>query len=179
LHLLTIVHLYSIVAVGIELWGYGTRLSGLSEGGSLRGRAPINSIFLHLSLHFVRCVHYTGRVPAAFPPLRRRGVALALPDPLTARQEPTSRLCCWNRRCPGAERRKEPPVHANWNEEGRGKPGKFSFQLILDNGAQEYAIRPPAEDADALMDLFSMTETIYFDLGRRVLILGNISLGSE
>ena len=77
------------------------------------------------------------------------------------------------------ERRKEPPVHANWNEVGRGEPGKFSFQLILNNGAQEYAIRPPAEDADALMNLFSMTETIYFDLGRKVLILGNISLGSE
>ena len=29
-------------------------------------------------------------------------------------------------------------VHANWNEEERGEPGKFSFQLILDNGAEEY-----------------------------------------
>jgi hypothetical protein len=70
-------------------------------------------------------------------------------------------------------------VHANWNEEERGEPGKFSFQLILDNGAEEYAIRPPAEDADALMDLFSMTETIYFDLERKVLIFGNVSLGGE
>jgi hypothetical protein len=68
-------------------------------------------------------------------------------------------------------------VHANWNEEERGAPGKFSFQLILDNGAEEYAIRPPAEDADALMDLFSMSENLYFDLERQVLIFGNISLG--
>ncbi len=68
-------------------------------------------------------------------------------------------------------------VHANWNEEERGGPGKFSFQLILDNGAEEYAIRPPAEDADALMDLFSMSSPIYFDLERKVLIFGNISLG--
>ena len=68
-------------------------------------------------------------------------------------------------------------VHANWNEEERGAPGKFSFQLILDNGAEEYAIRPPAEDADALMDLFSMSETMYFDLERQVLIFNNISLG--
>jgi hypothetical protein len=29
------------------------------------------------------------------------------------------------------------------------------------------------------MDLVSMTETIYFDLGRKVLIFGNVSLGSE
>ena len=68
-------------------------------------------------------------------------------------------------------------VHANWNEEERGAPGKFSFQLILDNGAEEYAIRPPAEDADALMDLFSMSENMYFDLDRKVLIFSNISLG--
>lgn len=68
-------------------------------------------------------------------------------------------------------------VHANWSEEERGAPGKFSFQLILDSGAEEYAIRPPAEDADALMDLFSMSETMYFDLERQVLIFNNISLG--
>ena len=70
-------------------------------------------------------------------------------------------------------------VLANWNEEERGAPGKFSFQLILDNGAEEYAIRPPAEDADALMDLFAMSETMYFDLERQVLIFNNISLGGD
>ncbi len=68
-------------------------------------------------------------------------------------------------------------VHANWSEQERGAPGKFSFQLILDNGAEEYAIRPPAEDADVLMDLFKKSETVYFDMGRQVLIFGNISLG--
>ena len=68
-------------------------------------------------------------------------------------------------------------VHANWSEQKRGAPGKFSFQLILDNGAEEYAIRPPAEDSDVLMDLFKKSETIYFDTGRQVLIFGNISLG--
>ena len=68
-------------------------------------------------------------------------------------------------------------VHANWSEQERGAPGKFSFQLILDNGAEEYAIRPPAEDSDVLMDLFRRSETIYFDMGRQVLIFGNISLG--
>ncbi|MCA1687662.1 MAG: hypothetical protein LC714_03475 [Actinobacteria bacterium] len=68
-------------------------------------------------------------------------------------------------------------VHANWSEQERGAPGKFSFQLILDNGAEEYAIRPPAEDSDVLMELFEKTETIYFDLEREVLIFGSISLG--
>ena len=68
-------------------------------------------------------------------------------------------------------------VHANWNEEGRGEPGKFSFQLILDNGAEEYAIRPPAEDADVLMELFGRTDVLYFDMERKVLIFSNLSLG--
>ncbi len=68
-------------------------------------------------------------------------------------------------------------VHANWSEQERGAPGKFSFQLILDNGAEEYAIRPPAEDSDVLMDLFERSKTVYFDMGRQVLIFGNISLG--
>ncbi len=68
-------------------------------------------------------------------------------------------------------------VHANWSEQERGAPGKFSFQLILDNGAEEYAIRPPADDADVLMDLFDKSETIYFDMSRQVLIFGNLGLG--
>lgn len=68
-------------------------------------------------------------------------------------------------------------VHANWSEQERGAPGKFSFQLILDNGAEEYAIRPPAEDADVLMELFDKSETIYFDMSRQVLIFGNVPVG--
>ena len=68
-------------------------------------------------------------------------------------------------------------VHANWSEQERGEPGQFSFQLILDNGAEEYAVRPPAEDSDVLLDLFKKSDTIYFDMGRQVLIFGNISLG--
>ena len=67
-------------------------------------------------------------------------------------------------------------VHANWSEQERGEPGKFSFQLILDNGAEEYAIRPPAEDSDVLIDLFKKSETVYFDMSRQVLIFGSISL---
>ncbi len=68
-------------------------------------------------------------------------------------------------------------VHANWSEQERGEPGKFSFQLILDNGAEEYAIRPEAEDADVLIELFKLTDKIYFDMSRQVLIFGNIPLG--
>ena len=69
-------------------------------------------------------------------------------------------------------------VHANWSEQERGAPGKFSFQLILDSGAEEYAIRPPAEDADVLVELFTLTDKIYFDMSRQVLIFGDVPLGS-
>jgi len=68
-------------------------------------------------------------------------------------------------------------VHANWSEQERGAPGKFSYQLILDNGAEEYAIRPEAEDADVLIELFKLTDKIYFDMSRQVLLFGNISVG--
>jgi hypothetical protein len=68
-------------------------------------------------------------------------------------------------------------LHANWSEQERGESGKFSFQLILDNGAEEYAIRPDAEDADVLVELFGMTDKIYFDVSRQVLIFGSIPLG--
>ena len=68
-------------------------------------------------------------------------------------------------------------LHANWSEQERGGPGKFSYQLILDNGAEEYAIRPEAEDADVLIELFTLTDKIYFDMSRQVLIFGNIPVG--
>ena len=69
-------------------------------------------------------------------------------------------------------------VHANWSEQERGAPGKFSFQLILDDGAEEYAIRPPADDADVLVELFKLTDKIYFDMSRQVLIFGDVPVGS-
>ena len=68
-------------------------------------------------------------------------------------------------------------VHANWSEQERGAPGKFSFQLILDDGAEEYAIRPDAEDADVLVELFKLTDKIYFDMSRQILIFGSMPIG--
>lgn len=67
-------------------------------------------------------------------------------------------------------------VHANWNEEERGAPGKFSFQLILDNGADEYVLRPTAEDSDVLVDMLEQTGTLYFDTERCVLVFSDISV---
>jgi hypothetical protein len=65
---------------------------------------------------------------------------------------------------------------ASWTEEERGGPGTFTFQLILDNGAEEYVIRPTNEDADVLTDLLEQTRTVFFDMERQVLIFGDISV---
>src|SRR3712207_7523034 len=32
-------------------------------------------------------------------------------------------------------------IHANWSAQERGESGKFSYQLILDEGAAEYVLR--------------------------------------
>jgi hypothetical protein len=68
-------------------------------------------------------------------------------------------------------------AHSNWNEEERGAPGKFSFQLVLDNGANEYVIRPVAPDAKVIRKLLSKSESLFFDTERGVLIARNLPLG--
>jgi hypothetical protein len=68
-------------------------------------------------------------------------------------------------------------AHANWNEEERGAPGKFSFQLVLDDGAEEYVIRPTVDDAKVILKLLERSATVYFDMERRVLIPNNVPLG--
>ena len=61
-------------------------------------------------------------------------------------------------------------IHSNWSEQGEGAPGKFSVQFILDNGAEEYVIRPTAQDTKVLVKLLQSSESLYFDTERRVLI---------
>lgn len=68
-------------------------------------------------------------------------------------------------------------VHSNWNEEERGEPGKFSIQLILDDGAEEYVLRPTAQDTKVIVKLLESSSSQYFDLERRALIANDISLG--
>ena len=68
-------------------------------------------------------------------------------------------------------------VQASWSERERGGPGAFTFQLILDNGVDEYVIRPTADDADVLLELLESSDTATFDLERKVLMFQNLSLG--
>jgi len=62
-------------------------------------------------------------------------------------------------------------IHGNYNKEGEGEPGKFSLQLILDEGAEESALRIPAEDVRTLMLMIDDAKSIYFDTERGALIL--------
>ena len=65
-------------------------------------------------------------------------------------------------------------VHANWSNQGELEDGKFSYQLILDNGAEEAVIMPSPESAEVLRDLIKDAQTLYWDKTNEVLIFGTI-----
>ena len=66
-------------------------------------------------------------------------------------------------------------VHVNWSYQGELNNGKFSYQLILDNGAQEALIMPTADDAKVLRDLIHDADTLFWDLDKEVIIFGKIA----
>ncbi len=66
-------------------------------------------------------------------------------------------------------------VHANWSYQGDLENGKFSYQLILDNGAQEALIMPTSDDAKVLRDLIHDSEALYWDVEKEVIIFGRLS----
>ena len=68
-------------------------------------------------------------------------------------------------------------VQISWTEHGRGEHGPFTVQLILDNGAEEYVLQPTAEDTKVMLELFKLTDKLYFDMSRQVLIFGSVPLG--
>ncbi|MDP8910459.1 MAG: hypothetical protein M3M94_00140 [Actinomycetota bacterium] len=68
-------------------------------------------------------------------------------------------------------------VQASWTEGERGAPGAFTIQLILDNGVDEYVLRPTADDAHVLLELLKASGGAMFDLSRRVLVFGSLATG--
>ena len=62
-------------------------------------------------------------------------------------------------------------LHANWSEQGADQDGKFSFQLILDDGAEEAIIRPSAEAAKTIIAEFVAGNSFFYDTSREVLLL--------
>ena len=60
----------------------------------------------------------------------------------------------------------------SWTGTEPGRPGVFTLQLILDQGARESIFNLTAEDADVLEDLLRREERVYFDIERQVLMFG-------
>lgn len=71
--------------------------------------------------------------------------------------------------------RKVTDVHANWSEQGEGVDGKFSLQLVLDNGAVEHVARPTAQDTKVFLKLLADSETVYYDLDRGVTVFSDVA----
>ena len=65
-------------------------------------------------------------------------------------------------------------VHADFDEAEPGQPGVFHFQLILDDGAEEYVMSPMASDGRLLHNLIRSSESLYFDTERKRLMLRQV-----
>jgi hypothetical protein len=65
-------------------------------------------------------------------------------------------------------------IQASWTEKGRGEPGRFTLQLILDGGVEEYILVPEAHDIEAMMLLFARSAHTTFDLERKVLMFSTL-----
>lgn len=69
-------------------------------------------------------------------------------------------------------------VQPTWTEGDRGADGAFTLQLILDQGADEYMLRPSAADLEVLLELLDRAENAFFDVERKVLMFGNRQVGA-
>ena len=56
--------------------------------------------------------------------------------------------------------------------------GSYTFQLILDHGAEEYVMALNEADADNVFDWLSASTEAYFDIERKALIFGTRSLAA-
>ncbi|MBP1805200.1 hypothetical protein [Rubellimicrobium aerolatum] len=63
---------------------------------------------------------------------------------------------------------------ASWVEQGRGEDGKFTLQLILDNGVEEYILEPTEDDIDVILKLLGQSKHTMFDMERKVLMFSNL-----
>ncbi len=65
---------------------------------------------------------------------------------------------------------------ASWTETAPGEDSVWTIQLVLDNGAAEYVIRPTAEDMEVLQNMLRHSPAVFFDRDRQVLMFGNRSV---
>jgi hypothetical protein len=65
----------------------------------------------------------------------------------------------------------------SWIAGESGESGMWTLQLVLDQGAWEEVLTITAEDADNLQDVLKNTDTVFYDIGRRVLMFGVTKVG--
>ncbi|HEX8507990.1 MAG TPA: hypothetical protein VF635_00625 [Propionibacteriaceae bacterium] len=65
----------------------------------------------------------------------------------------------------------------SWTAGESGQPGIWTLQLVLDEGAWEEVLTLSADDADNLQDVLSNTKSVFYDVGRRVLMFGVTKTG--
>ncbi len=65
---------------------------------------------------------------------------------------------------------------ASWTERERGAPGRFTLQLILDKGVEEYILDVDSSDLDVLLSLLKRADHAMFDLERKVLMFENLDV---
>lgn len=58
-----------------------------------------------------------------------------------------------------------------------GRPGTWTLQLVLDQGAWEEILTLDADDADVLQDILAVSATVYYDIDRRTLMFGTTPTG--
>ena len=63
---------------------------------------------------------------------------------------------------------------ASWVEQGRGDEGRFTLQLILDNGVEEYVLDLDSDDVEPMLTLLARSKHTTFDLERKVLMFSNL-----
>ena len=65
----------------------------------------------------------------------------------------------------------------NWSASGKGEPGTYLFELILDHGAAEAVLALTESDADNLFDWLSSSSEVFYDMEREALMFGARSIG--
>ncbi len=65
----------------------------------------------------------------------------------------------------------------SWIAGEPGRPGSYTLQLVLDQGAWEEVLTLDPDDADNLQELLSSAGTVFYDVRRRTLMFGTTPVG--
>ena len=66
----------------------------------------------------------------------------------------------------------------SWIAGPAGEEGTFTLQLVLDQGAWEEVLTIDSDDAEVLRGLLKQSPTVFYDVGRRVMMFGTTAVGS-